>query len=122
MNIVPLTVWREARGEGEAGMRGVYAVIYNRSVDERPSWPVNPEQVCLQSMQFSCWNDHDPQRNLYQKSGDPQYAMATAICSQQGEDPTHGATCYFDHSIPPPYWATPETFTVQIGRLRFHKL
>jgi spore germination cell wall hydrolase CwlJ-like protein len=119
MDILPITIWREARSEGADGMRGVYWAIANRASAKR-WWPSDPEQVCLQSMQFSCWNNHDPQRNLYPKSDDPQYAIATAICSQPGNDPTNGATSYYDSSIPAPAWATPQTFTVQIGKLRFH--
>ena len=121
MEIVPLTVWKEARGEGEAGMRGVYWVIANRAAAGR-SWPAYPERVCLQSMQFSCWNNHDPQRDLYPEVGDPQYAMAVSICSQPGTDPTLGATCYYDVSIPAPPWATPKNFKVQVGRMRFYSV
>ena len=121
MDIVPLTIWREARGEGEPGMAAVYHVIANRAAAGR-SWPVYPERVCLQAYQFSCWNSSDPQRDLYPKMGDNAYALAAAICLQPGTDPTGGATAYYDTSIPAPSWATPENFTVQIGKVRFHRV
>ena len=123
MDIVPITVWREARSEGEEGMCGVYRVIQNRAAaSPRSGWPPDPEKVCLQSFQFSCWNDRDPQRNLYPVSNDPQYALAVAISLQPGLDPTGGATAYYDDSIPTPSWATFDRFTVQIGRLRFYRV
>jgi spore germination cell wall hydrolase CwlJ-like protein len=121
MDIVELTIWREARGEGEPGMAAVYHVIANRAAAGR-SWPADPERVCLQAHQFSCWDSSNPQRDLYQKAGDNAYALAVAICMQPGADPTGGATAYYDISIPAPSWATPENFTVQIGRLRFFKV
>jgi spore germination cell wall hydrolase CwlJ-like protein len=123
MNITAITIWREARGEGTPGMVGVYWVIANRAASKRNIWPSDPEKVCLQAYQFSCWNTNDPQRDLYPRTEDPQYAMAYAIVQSPGSDPTMGATGYYDLSLPtPPSWATPQTFTVQIGRLRFHKI
>ena len=122
MDILPITIWREARGEGEAGMLGVYWVIMGRANSGRGLWPRESERVCLQSMQFSCWNNHDPQRDLYPKPGDDSYALAVAICLQPGVSNVAGATAYYDENITAPPWATPENFTVQIGRLRFHKV
>ena len=121
MDIVELTIWREARGEGEPGMHAVYHVISNRAAAGR-SWPAYPERVCLQAYQFSCWNSSDPQRDLYPKVGDNAYALAVAICQQPGVDPTGGSTAYFSEGIVPPSWADPAKFTVQIGKLRFHRV
>jgi spore germination cell wall hydrolase CwlJ-like protein len=38
------------------------------------------------------------------------------------ENPVPGADGYYDISISPPKWATPETFVKQIGKLRFYNL
>ena len=38
------------------------------------------------------------------------------------KNPVPGADGYYDISIPPPKWATPETFVKQIGKLRFYNL
>ena len=102
-------------------MVAVYHVIANRAAARR-EWPADMERVCLQASQFSCWNTHDPQRDLYPKTGDQAYALAVAICLQSGKDPTGGATAYFAASIPPPLWATLDKFTVQIGNHRFYRL
>ena len=50
--IVALTILGEARGEGEKGMRGIAAVIVQRSKNRGLTY----EQVCLQPWQFSPWN------------------------------------------------------------------
>ena len=122
MDIVPLTVWREARSEGEQGMLAVYWVITNRSIQSGRGWSSNPERVSLQANQFDCWNTHDLQRDKYPALGDNAYKLAVAICAQPGADPTAGATAYYDISIPAPSWATPDNFRVQIGKLRFHRV
>ena len=51
--IVALTILGEARGEGEKGMRGIAAVIVQRSKNRGLTY----EQVCLQPWQFSPWKD-----------------------------------------------------------------
>jgi N-acetylmuramoyl-L-alanine amidase len=123
MNIVPITVWREARGEGQEAMLAVYHAILNRAAASPANgWPSDPEKVCLQAFQFSCWNSNDVQRNLYPQTNDPQYSFASMLPATVTPDPTGGATAYFDKSIQPPAWATPDKFTVQIGRLKFYKL
>ena len=51
--IIADTLYMEARGEGELGMRAVATVIYNRAKGD-----VNKlEAVCLAPKQFSCWNN-----------------------------------------------------------------
>ena len=50
--IVAITILAEARGEGNKGMYAVAAVIAQRSNERK----VTPSQVCLQRLQFSCWN------------------------------------------------------------------
>jgi spore germination cell wall hydrolase CwlJ-like protein len=122
LNVLAVTVWREARSLGEAGICAVYHVIYNRANDPRKRWPQDLEMCCLEAYQFSCWNSSDPQRNLYPKAGDQQYAKVCAVNSLPASDPTYGANMYYDNSIPPPSWATPDKFTVQIGNLRFFKI
>jgi hypothetical protein len=52
------TIYGEARGEPEKGMRAVAHVIKNRTADYR--WPDDPEAVVKQHLQFSSWNTNDP--------------------------------------------------------------
>ena len=50
--VIADTIYLEARGEGENGMRAVATVIYNRAkgkIEDMVS-------VCLKPKQFSCWN------------------------------------------------------------------
>jgi N-acetylmuramoyl-L-alanine amidase len=51
-DIIAMTILAEARGEGEAGMYAVAAVISQRSLDRKQT----ARQVCLAKWQFSCWN------------------------------------------------------------------
>ena len=98
MNIVPLTIWREARGEGRDGMIAVAFVIRNRALLVNKQWPDDPERVCLQKKQFSCWNDSDPQRDLYPNETDLTYNMAQQVWDQLIvlHDPTGEATFYLN--------------------------
>lgn len=54
--IVADTLYLEARGEGERGLRAVASVVYNRAVRTGKTF----EAVCLAPKQFSCWNGLAP--------------------------------------------------------------
>ncbi len=102
LNLPAITIWREARGEGQPGMLGVAFVIRNRA-DHGLLWPRDPDRVCLQRKQFSCWNDNDRQRDLYPDStlDAGLYEIAVAAWSSAWEgaaviDPTAGATYYIN--------------------------
>jgi hypothetical protein len=45
MDIVPLTIWREARREGAKGMAVAAWVIRNRN-ETGGMWPKDPERIC----------------------------------------------------------------------------
>lgn len=57
-----LTAWAEARGDAAQGgssveeRLAVMAVCMNRAADVRHRWPKTVAGVCLQPVQFSCWN------------------------------------------------------------------
>ena len=51
-HVVALTILAEARGEGREGMELVAGCILQRSIDRN----MTMRQVCLQRLQFSCWN------------------------------------------------------------------
>ena len=56
IEVVAATLYHEARGEGEEGMRAVASVIYNRAHQKR--WKkLGYSGVCLQKKQFSCHNN-----------------------------------------------------------------
>jgi N-acetylmuramoyl-L-alanine amidase len=50
--IVAITILAEARGEGQAGMYAVGAVIAQRAIERKRRHSV----ICLGYKQFSCWN------------------------------------------------------------------
>lgn len=60
--ILGLTIYGEARGEPIEGQIAVGCVIRNRVLDRR--WPNDYRGVCLQRLQFSCWNPSDSDPNF----------------------------------------------------------
>jgi hypothetical protein len=72
LDIMALTVWAEARGEGVKGQSAVAWVMRNRW--ENPRWWSRQRNdgilddtiaaVCKDPWQFSCWNPNDPSRKL----------------------------------------------------------
>lgn len=59
------TLYGEARGEPTAGIEAVANVVLNRVKSNR--YPNTVAKVCLQRLQFSCWNDNDPNRKIIEK-------------------------------------------------------
>jgi len=123
IDVLGITIWREARGAGTAAMVAVYHVIKNRATDPEKRWPQDMDKVCLQAYQFSCWNTNDPQRNKYPEPGDLQYQQIQQVISAvENPDPTEGANFYYDTSIAPPDWTDQHSPVATIGSLRFYKL
>ena len=52
INIVARTLYMEARGEGDAGLKMVMTVIWNRAGGDKEFFA----DECLRPLQFSCWN------------------------------------------------------------------
>lgn len=123
-HLLALTVWREARGEGMLGMTAVAWCLRNRV--ERPKWwGATYGEVCTKAWQISSMTDpHDRQLTTWPKASDASFADALRIVPDvingNVAHPAPGADSYYDASIPAPKWATPETFVLQLGRLRFH--
>ena len=110
--VVAMTLWGEARGEGDQGMQAVACVIGNR-VGRKWRRKTGYVAVCRDRWQFSCWNENDPNlRRLeaVRRNPDSAYRLAEAIAGRlvRGElgDFTFGATHYYAVSLPrPPKWA-----------------
>jgi spore germination cell wall hydrolase CwlJ-like protein len=107
-----LTMWGEARGDGEAGMRAVGHVIDNR----RRAGAANPRYVTdtvSEAFQFSCWNRGDPNfeamldiDSLPKDSRDyllwrRARQLADEIMSGRSSDPTGGALFYHASGVAP---------------------
>ncbi|MBX3454830.1 cell wall hydrolase [Ferrovibrio sp.] len=124
IDVLARTLWGEARGEGEAGMAAVAAVIVNRA--RRPGWwGRDIVEVCLRPWQFSCWNAGDPNRDKLLRVGaiDNSFAAALRIArlalAGALPDPTHGATHYHAADILPG-WARGHEPCARIGRHVFY--
>ncbi len=85
-DVLALTAWAEARGDGKQGNSSVeeriavMSVIRNRVL--APAWwGTTYRAVCLKSMQFSCWND-DPR--------DPNHVALVALATKVAENQAHG--------------------------------
>ena len=134
VDILARTIWGEARGEGEAGMIAVAAVVLNRvriSQDHggRYWWGRDIASVCQARSQFSCWNPGDPNRAKLGAvdDSDPSFRIARSVAADavagRIDDPTFGATTYKVASLPWPYsWGHPRLPLVEIGRHAFYNL
>ena len=123
------TLYGEARGEGLRGIRACGHVVMNRLRDER--WPETIAKVCLQPLQFSCWNGEGEARlnNLsFEDLRDALvWAPATAIALlYETDDPTNGANHYLTNKLflsgDRPSWADPHKIVAVIGNHTFLKL
>lgn len=124
------TMYGEARGEGDRGIQAVGHVVMNRVSDDR--WPETVAKVCLQPLQFSCWNGEagaDRLHNLrFDELRDARvWAPATTIALlQDGDDPTYGANHYLTKALflsgDRPSWADPLAIVAVIGNHVFLRL
>ena len=116
--IVAATIILEAGGEySPNALEAVNEVIQNRAIKRR----IAPSQVCLQRLQFSCWNNKYKRPELLAKAQrHPRYKQALRIALSAPTNYTNGADHYHaDYCMP--YWAKSMTVTVVIGRHIFYK-
>jgi spore germination cell wall hydrolase CwlJ-like protein len=116
------TIYWEAKGEGEEGMRAIAAVVLNRL-----GTPGFPDTVCgvvkegqsQRRCQFSWWCDGRPDEvqdpSAYASARD----VARRALNREIGDPTGGAL-YFHHRGVNPEWASAYTRTAEIGAHRFY--
>jgi N-acetylmuramoyl-L-alanine amidase len=124
LELLSLCVWREARGEGMLGKRGVAHVVANRA--EQPSWWGNSvKSVILHPFQFSSFNEDDSNSSKWPEDNDPSYSdcltVSEDVLDNGDEDITNGATSYYSIDIPPPFWVVNMTLTLAAGHFRFYK-
>jgi hypothetical protein len=106
-----LTMWGEARAEGEAGMRAVGHVIDNRRRAGMHGAYVT--DTVGAAFQFSCWNPGDPNReamlNVDSLRADQEdgrmwriaQRLADEILTGRSHDPTGGALFYHAAAVAP---------------------
>ena len=124
-----LTMWGEARGSGEEGMRAVGHVIANRRASGRHG--AYATDTVSEAYQFSCWNRGDPNLAAMQNvealphaSRDYQLWLAAKriageILAGRSQDPTGGALFYHADYVAP-RWAAGEPVVAHIGRHLFY--
>lgn len=111
----------EARGESDEGMAAVAHVINNRSRNTG----YYPSEIARQNKQFSTWNSDDPNRerieNLPSDSEEYQRAhrIAREVLDGRSEDPTGGATHYYNPNIANPDWSSSMQGNTAIGNHLF---
>ena len=118
--IIAITILAEARGEGEAGMYAVAAVIAQRAFERKRT----PSAVCLKKWQFSCWNGKRL-KDLEHLLKVPQAKYALALAKNiklLSRDFVGFANHYHNNKIKLPYWAKGEKPVKVIGNHIFYKL
>lgn len=93
------------------GMVAVAATVLNRV--RSPAWPNSITRVALQPSQFSCYNP-DNRRHLYE-GPIPESAWRAARAALAGEDPSEGATHYYNPYLVRPRWARGMHETARLG-------
>ena len=96
-----LCCWKEARGEGQEGLRAVMHVILNRAKNWYKMSPDPIHSAVYGKNQFTSMSvPSDPEFNLEPKDGDPQYTycvgLAPDVLAETDPDPTNGALYYAD--------------------------
>lgn len=132
IDVLARTLWAEARGEGEEGMKAVACVVLNRvavadQYNGRYWWGNDIQSVCLKPWQFSCWNKNDPnlKKLLHVSMDDRSFVLALDIAKKayekQLKDFTNEATHYHTKYIIP-HWAKNQKPSAIIGKHIFYKL
>lgn len=121
-----LTMWGEARGSGDEGMRAVGHVIDNR----RRAGGRYVTDTVSEAYQFSCWNAGDPNLRAMQTIDDLPRAsegyqawqaarrIADEILAGRSEDPTGGALFYHATYVAP-RWSRGVAPVARIGNHLF---
>ena len=128
LEVMALTVWGEARGEGPDGQKAVAWTIMNRANDPGKDWWGDTiRDVCLKKWQFSVWNDNDPNRAkmLSLSPQDPLLNGIRQICSDTiaGNIPTPIGKCtHYCTSVSTPDWKQGRSPAFTIGRHDFYDI
>ena len=118
--IVAITILAEARGEDTKGMYAVAAVIAQRANERK----LTPSQVCLQRLQFSCWNGKSV-KDLEHLLKVPQAKYALLLARNVAllsREYVGFANHYHNNKIKTPYWAKGKRPVKIIGNHLFYKL
>lgn len=122
--IKALCVWREAQNCSDAARQAVLSAINNR-VAKHFMGGFTAAEVILKKFQFSSfnWNDINAQKFPHPTDvkGWGAWLAIGAMVEANPPDNTNGADSYFDKSIQPPVWATPDKLVAVIEPFHFYK-
>lgn len=118
LGLTSLCLWREARGEGNNGMRAVGCVLRNRAAKRHTSYAIE----VMRPWQFTSMSDaQDPEYHLMPAANDPVWGAAQAIAEQViagvQQDLTNGATDYWNPHGLTPAEISPVKFKLADGTL-----
>jgi spore germination cell wall hydrolase CwlJ-like protein len=121
--LLALVAWREARGEGEAGLIAVCWAIRNR-VEHPKWWGDSYSTVIVKPWQFSSMTaPGDPMLLKWPVQPDEVFGqcleIADGVIHGTIPNPIGEADSYYATTIKAPYWAKEEQFVVQIGRHKY---
>ena len=122
-DLLALCVWRESDDQPYDCMRGVAHVVVNR-VAHPGWWGVDVRSIVLKPWQFSSFNHDDPGERRWPEDDNQQWLeaqTAARLAIGGDDDPTLGASSYYDVSIQPPSWTASMVFTMQLGKIRFYR-
>lgn len=103
------TILGEARNQPLTGQIAVAWTIRNRYVTKRFGKTIR--EICLAHSQYSCWNRNDPNCAYIERAriSDPLLLRALWVAGSvilgDEDDPTNGATHYFNPRVVNAYWA-----------------
>ena len=117
------TIFGEARGEPYEGMKAVAHVLINRWRFKQGDRDHSVAAAALRWLQFSAWNENDPNRERLQAAnlGDPKFRLALRAMLEaiDEKDMTLGARHYHTTAISPK-WAQGKMPCVIIGAHAFY--
>ena len=115
--VVAATLIFEAGGERDSrAMHAVNEVIKNRAASRK----ITADKVCLQRLQFSCWNGVSVDAGIVKAKKHAKWNTAVQIASSAKTNHTSGADHYHTLKVNPS-WNKRLTKTIIIGNHIFYK-
>jgi hypothetical protein len=111
LEVLARTLWGESEVDDLEDARAIAHVAVNRAA--MPNWPDTVREVCLQPMQFSCWNSNNPRRGAMMVADRKNpwfrdcWKVAETVLSGD-DDPTKRSTHYHATYVKP-RWAKGKT-------------
>lgn len=112
VDTIARTIYAEAASDGVWGMKAVASVIVNRVMKR----DLDPDKVCLQPFQFTCWNNGTPK---VCKDEEWREAREMALLIWDGKFEPIGPWTHYCRTDCHPSWREKMTSQVVIGEQIF---